>query len=220
MLKKESRLWELLQCIPPECNVLADVGCDHGKLTVAAVKENRCKKAIGLDISQTSLMKAERLALLHGVESKTVFLVSDGLEKVNEPIDVAIIAGMGANEIIHIIQNAPPINTYILCPHQDVEVLRGFLSGKFEIKKDFIVKENDKFYPVICAETKNDGNIRFYSEEEIFLGKNLPERVAFDEKNTRRYEYLKNLFETKKISGSEKTVKEYEVLQKWQQSRK
>ena len=55
----DKRLKQILSEI--NCEALADVGCDHGKLSVAAVITGRAKKAYAIDISEKSLIdKLER----------------------------------------------------------------------------------------------------------------------------------------------------------------
>ena len=48
------------------CDVLADVGCDHGQIGLGFLKEGLCKKALMIDISEPSLNKARRLCREEG----------------------------------------------------------------------------------------------------------------------------------------------------------
>lgn len=219
MLNPNGRLSAILHTIP-QCNVLADVGCDHGKLVVAAVEKGICKKGIGIDISAASLEKAKSYVSEKGLDDSIKLIVSDGFRSLREKIDVAVIAGMGANEIIKIISENNIAKYYILCPHQDPELLREYINDKVTVIQDFIVKEKQKFYPIILA--KNCKNMtNNYSFDEIILGKNKPESEYYVEKNIKRLEYLSNLFEkidnTDKIS--DKTRNEYEALKRWQKSK-
>ena len=68
MIKLDNRLTALLGEIEGE--VLADIGCDHGKLAVASLLEGKCSKVIAGDISAESLKKAVKLAKEYGLEEK------------------------------------------------------------------------------------------------------------------------------------------------------
>ena len=58
-----------------------------------------------------------------------------------------------------------------------------------------------------------------YSDEEIYIGKNLPANDIFNERNLKRYDYLKKLVENSNISiDNIELIKEYEVLKNWKNS--
>ena len=85
----------------PECEVLADVGCDHGKLTRQVALSGKAKKVIATDISQTCLNKAMELnADLDNVE----YGVGDGLKALQgKKCDVIVLSGMGGNTMMSIL---------------------------------------------------------------------------------------------------------------------
>ena len=59
-MKIPDRIKIILSLIP-QCDVLMDVGCDHGILGVAALQEKKVEKVVFTDISLPSLKKAEAL---------------------------------------------------------------------------------------------------------------------------------------------------------------
>jgi len=136
--------------IIPDCDVLGDIGCDHGKLTRRVRQENRAKRVIATDISEKCLSKARELnSDLEGVE----FLLGDGLKALDgRHCDVIVISGMGGNTMIDILQPLPN-SVLVLQPQSDVPKLREFLlkSGYF-IDADFVITEAGKFYDVIRAQ--------------------------------------------------------------------
>ncbi len=161
-----------LSAIIAEINggVIADVGCDHGKVSVMASKMDSVTKVYALDISPSSLQKVIVQKELNGLD-KIYPMVSDGLKAVKTHIDQVIIAGMGGNEIIKILSNEAHLpESMILVPHQDAHKVRAFLSGKVCIKKDFVVQESGKFYPIIVTEKGSTT----YNAEELTYGKNMP----------------------------------------------
>ena len=220
MQRVSKRLDAILDTIP-SCNVMADIGCDHGKLITAAVEKGICKQGIGADISRESLKKATEYVQNKNLTEKIQLIVSDGFGSIDTKVDVAVIAGMGANEIIKIISDKNAADSYVLCPHQDAEILRRYINHPFVVMKDFIVRDRQKFYPIILVQKngKNDNNN--YSDDELFLGKNIPETEDYNERNRKRVHYLSKLIgENRTINLSNTIIQEYEALLRWQKSMK
>ena len=65
--KLDGRLRAVVDNIEGE--VVADIGCDHGKVAVCALAEKRVVKAIACDISSKSLDKAVALAKTYELEN-------------------------------------------------------------------------------------------------------------------------------------------------------
>lgn len=164
----DKRLESILSHV--SANVLADIGCDHGKVAVYAVLRGLAKRAIAADISEESLKKARALAAETGAEG-IEFRVGDGMKvlKANEA-DNVVIAGMGAREIKKILSQAPETDAkFILVPHDDAPVLREYLAQSgYEKSSDRIVKAGGKFYPVIVC--KKTGKPYRISVEESLYG--------------------------------------------------
>ena len=53
---------KILSYVEP-CNVVADIGCDHGKIGTELLLHNYCKTCIFSDISEPSLNKARSLTI-------------------------------------------------------------------------------------------------------------------------------------------------------------
>lgn len=136
-------------------NVLADIGCDHGQVSVYAVKNSLVARSIATDISAPSLSKAVKLAEKEGV-SDISFRCGNGLSVIAPyEADVVVIAGMGAHEIADILSARPPLDAkYILVAHKDVAFLRRWLAdNSFRREYDRVVKEGRHYYSVIvCRE--------------------------------------------------------------------
>ena len=66
--------------------LLAEVGCDHAKLTELALMRGVCKRAVVSDISAVCLKKAERTLARFG--DKVTYVVADGVPKEAESADV------------------------------------------------------------------------------------------------------------------------------------
>jgi len=89
----------------PNCSVFADVGCDHGYIAKAMLVSGKAQKVIASDISAKCLEKAEEILVKEIKQGSAVCVVSNGFEKILF-CDVALIAGMGGEEISTIINSA------------------------------------------------------------------------------------------------------------------
>ncbi len=165
---------EIIFSAIPECEVFADVGCDHGYIASAVIKSGKCKRAIVSDISAKCLKKAQELLKEEIDKGVVSAVVSNGFEKVFGA-DCALIAGMGGMEIISIIKNAkePPENL-VLQPMKNAPELRSFLVEKgYAFVSDRVFFAEDKYYQLMVVKKGNDS----LSDDEIKFGRdNLKER--------------------------------------------
>ena len=150
----------------------ADVGCDHGFISINLAKCGKTKHIFAMDISEKCVNKAKENAKTHGVENKIDFMVSDGLEKLNiSKLNTCLIAGMGGEEIIKIIKSKPQnlkVKNFILQPATKVIYLKQWLvKNGFKIQKDEIFEEKNKFY---CFLKVKQGKQKL-SELELNFGK-------------------------------------------------
>ncbi len=192
------RLKEIFSNID-ECEVFADVGCDHGYIAKAMLKSGKCSKVIVSDISAKCLQKAIRLLSEEIAQNKAVAIVSDGFK--NLPIcDLALISGMGGEEIISIIENAPTLpKKLILQPMKNLEKVRTFLvENGYKIILDYVFYKNGKFYDLIKVEK----GIDTLTQEEIEFGRtNLIEKgSAFTKRLKEDIKKLSDIKEGGKLS--------------------
>lgn len=144
------RLKKILSLVPA-CDILADVGCDHGMIGVQALKEGKAKKVLFTDISAPSLKKAKVLAESYGLASKCEFILGDGLCERN--VDCAVIAGMGGKEILKIINDCKVLpKSLVLNPMRNTDTVRAQLSKNYFFEYD--QKIYDKKYYDILSLTK------------------------------------------------------------------
>ena len=82
-------------------NRLADVGCDHGYLSIWLVSEKTVPSAIAMDVRPGPLSRARENITRYGLEDYIETRLSDGLAKL-EPGegDTLVIAGMGGPLIV------------------------------------------------------------------------------------------------------------------------
>jgi len=174
VIKLDYRLKAVADCVP-ECGTVADIGSDHGMLPCFLLLEGRAKRAVITDISRKSLEKAKSLANSLGIEDKAAFYCTDGFSAVEEKIDCAVIAGMGAVEMMSILQGAPPdTDFFVLQPMRNAPQLRKFLEDNgFFIEIDRKIHCKGKFYDIIRSRRGKD---RLTQEELLFGRTNLIEK--------------------------------------------
>ena len=159
------RLTKLVSLIPP-CELLADVGCDHGYVGIQALRLGKTKRVAFTDISRPSLDKARRNCPQE-YNDVVSFYCQDGLGTIK--VDCAIIAGMGGLEIVSILQAAQHLpDKLVLQPMRNQRDVRMYLTQSYEIVTD--VKFFDgKFYDVIVAERCDTPTA--LTESELEFGK-------------------------------------------------
>lgn len=167
MIKLSERLNEIF-CHVENCDSVADVGADHGKV---AVKCALCgKSVVATDISAQSLSKTKELAESYGVDVKTV--VCDGLGLVHSgEVEAVIIAGLGGIEIAKILNDAfsdrKRFKKYVLSPNTDAKVVRqALIENEIGIERDYTISDMGKFYPIIVG----GGSYKPRDEFEIEFG--------------------------------------------------
>lgn len=152
---------------------MADVGCDHGKVSIECLLSGKVEKVIACDISVKSLQKAIDLA--KELQVKDIdFRVGDGLQVIKDgEVDSVVIAGMGGIEIMSILSHIPKgVKQLVLSPHRNAIELRQFLSDReIYIDKDYVVKDGKKFYDVIVAKLDSGRDCKI-DRRQLLLGKN------------------------------------------------
>ncbi|MDV3167248.1 MAG: tRNA (adenine(22)-N(1))-methyltransferase TrmK [Vigna little leaf phytoplasma] len=83
--------------------VVLDIGTDHGLVLKKAFDLKYIQKGIASDIKTQPLHCAYQNLKHYPVE----FYLSDGFQKISSSFDLALICGMGAHTIIHILTQVP-----------------------------------------------------------------------------------------------------------------
>lgn len=179
----------------PYCDTFADIGCDHGYIAEAMLKQGKAKKVIIADISAKCLQKAEQLLDESIKDGKCISVVSNGFSAVPD-CDTALIAGMGGEEICDIILKAKTLpSTLVLQPMKNCDKVRlcAVKSG-YKIIKDLMFKSAGKFYDLMLLVKGKDD----LSDEEIefgrdnLTGKNEDFKEFLQVKINRLNEYLRS----------------------------
>ena len=141
--------------LTPRCNVVADIGADHGHTACHLLDTGKCDQMIVTDISPKALARAKAKLTLHGLERRARFYVADGLAFLNEPVDAIVVTGMGAQTMVELLdrgkerlQNA----CLILQPNRSPEAVRGWLADQnYTITDERIAFAAGRYYVILRA---------------------------------------------------------------------
>ena len=154
-LKLSHRLQTIVDIVPV-CDLVVDVGCDHGKVLAKLFLENKIQRAIASDISAPSVEKAKQLLTELGYIDRVNIVVGDGMQNIDQAsVDVVIVAGMGGREILQIMDNCQAnVGTWVLQPMSDVAYVRECLHNNgYKITKDQFFYDKGKYYTLLKVET-------------------------------------------------------------------
>lgn len=158
-LQLQPRLQLLADMVPEGCR-LADVGTDHGYLPVYLLQRRRIRGAVAADVGAEPLAHARRTAEAYGVEGID-FRLCDGLRDIApDEVDTVVIAGMGGETIIHILESAPWTRgcTLLLQPQTKIELLRAWLREHgYAADAERLVEDKGKLYLVLSIRGAEPG---------------------------------------------------------------
>ena len=98
-----------------KCNILADVGTDHGYIPVYMLENDLCERAYASDIREQPLSRAAEIILESGLSDKAETFLSNGILDIPEDYDTLVIAGMGGETIVSILEaKRPPENAKLV----------------------------------------------------------------------------------------------------------
>ncbi len=156
MIKLSPRLTAIAGLIEP-CSLFADVGCDHGYMSLYVLENWKANRVLCIDISLKCLEKTIKLLKKNQAEDQAIFYNCDGLKSIRQVPDEVLIAGMGGTEIINILEDysrvrdLSTIETLIIQPMRDEYAVRRFLNANgFKIVVDHVIKDK-KIYHLIKA---------------------------------------------------------------------
>lgn len=149
----------LLKCaaLVPHCDVVADVGTDHGYLGIYLLRNGICRSVIASDLREKPLNSARTNAALFGVEERMTFVHSDGLRDFTPgSFQTLVLAGMGGDLIARILSDAPWLSeadyTLIVQPQSAANDLRRFFGElRWNITRECLVQDGHFLYSVLAV---------------------------------------------------------------------
>ena len=138
---------------------VADVGCDHGYLSIHLLTQGIATSAIASDVNEGPLQSALRNAEKYGVKDRMSLYLSDGVKSIPRDFDTLICAGMGADTMISILEAAPWLRDkkyrLILQCQSKTPMLRQYLSESgWRIAQEAVLRDGRFLYTVmeVCWE--------------------------------------------------------------------
>ena len=136
--------------------VVADVGCDHGRLSCALIQSGAASRCIAIDISEPSLNKAARLARQIGIADRVETRHGDGLSPLAAgEADAIAVLGMGGTLMTQILNVSPPLKGASVCvlqPLRAVEDIRRWLYERnYPVLDDKVVLDAGRHYQVFSV---------------------------------------------------------------------
>lgn len=141
-------------------SAVADIGCDHGKLTAALALRGDCPRVIGTDLRPGPLAAAAATCAAAGCAGRVQLRLGGGLLPIapGEVRDI-VLAGMSAGTIEEILQGEgcgwvrDPALRLILIPATRHGQLRAWLCRNgFALREDRPVRAAGRWYAVMAAE--------------------------------------------------------------------
>ncbi|NLW15004.1 MAG: SAM-dependent methyltransferase [Erysipelothrix sp.] len=194
------RLQAILDLID-KTDVIVDVGTDHGYLIIQAIKDGKCKKAYGLDIASGPLSYAQRNVIEHGFESYIELELMDGLEDFDQDANTFVIAGMGAETILSILDNYEFNTNQRLIIQSNTKhywLRKELIERGFHFIDEMFLYDNKKAVTLF----KIKKGQKSYSDKELYLGP-----ILCKQDNKPYHQYLKK--EYKKIQEVSKFNTDY-----------
>jgi len=153
------RMLEIASLVPKSGSV-CDIGCDHGFIGIYLLQERVADYVIATDLRSGPLENAKKNAgdiLPPQLLDRISFRLGGGLEPIKEgEAQTAIIAGLGGEMIFNILREGNPqglgIKALVLEPQSDHFLVRRYLrENSYEILDERMVREENKYYPIIFA---------------------------------------------------------------------
>ena len=133
---------------------IADVGCDHGYLSIHLLTKGIASFAIASDLREGPLQSARDNAAKFGVHDKIEFYLSDGVQSIPRDFDTLVCAGMGAHTMISILEAAPWLRDsryrMILQCQIKTPMLRQYLTEQgWHIQQEAVLRDGKFLYTVM-----------------------------------------------------------------------
>lgn len=208
------RLLKIAKLIQP-CEVLIDIGSDHGFLPIQLLREGIIEKAIIADINPKPLQASIKNAEKYHVAEKCLFVLSNGLQSYRNDVDAMVIAGMGYETITqifnHDMEQIKRIKQIVIQSNTHIDKLRLFLmQSQFKIVDEELVKDRKHFYVILKLEYCNQPIL--FDESDHWIGPVLKHR-----NDALMFDYLLRLFQNEskilKAQKKESSLK-IQVIQK------
>ncbi len=202
---------------PDGVKICADIGCDHGYLSIYLIEKGICDFVYASDINEKPISIARKNIANRdtrgfSLSEKIDISLGDGLSGLcDKGINHVIICGMGGEVISGILDRARDFwksgVKFILQPMSSELELRLWLSEKgFLIEDEVLVRDSGRIYTVMC--TSYTGEKYEYSQSELMLGRKNIQKGGelLSELCERKLGHARNLLRQPQASEADKVL--------------
>ena len=212
---KLSKRMETIASYVGKTENLADVGCDHGYLSIELIRRNVANHVYAMDINKGPLEHAKEHIIEAGLSGQIDVILCDGLKGLTPGmVDTVVIAGMGGPLMIDILSEsknvADMVKEFVLQPQSEINDFRHYLCDNgYRIEHEDIVFEDGKYYPIFHV---THGASDYDTELDYEYGKHMnPDSVKTNIDYIKsRIRIQKNIIDT--LEKSEMTDRVHERL--------
>ena len=204
------RINYIADLIKSNSNYVMDVGSDHAYLAIELLKQNKVKFVYNVEINELPLQQGIKNLEKYNLLDKTDNILNNGLLGLESKykdleFDYLVIAGMGSNNIIKILENNKLcFRTYILQTNRNEYLLRKWLlKNKYSIKQEHIIYERGIYYVLLEVVKKKNKNL--YTQKELKFGK--LSKVVNKELYYDYIKYKRDFLINQKLKNKEKELK-------------
>jgi len=207
MVQLSKRLKALADMVTPGLTV-ADVGCDHGFVSIYLIQNKIAPKVFAMDVRKGPLDRAKEHILAYNLTEQIETRLSDGLTAM-EPgeADALVCAGMGGPLMIKILTEGAEVvakmQELILQPQSEIREFREFLrKNRFFIVEEKMILEEGKFYPMMRVQK---------CTEDAWCTEVCPKNLAHrsEETDEQTMQRLCDKFGPLLLASKDETLKEY-----------
>ena len=136
-------------------NIVCDIGCDHGWVSIYLIQQGIASKVLAMDVRTGPLERAREHIAQYELEAYIETRLSDGLQNLQVgEAEAMVCAGMGGPLMMKILtegqKKAKAMKELILQPQSELAMFRKFLREEgYRIVAEDMVLEDGKFYPMM-----------------------------------------------------------------------
>lgn len=144
---------------------VADIGCDHGYVSIDLCRRKKCPRIIAMDVRKGPLERARANIEKFGLSDYIETRLSDGTNALKTgEADTLIISGMGGRLTIRILEEGlsrlDGIDELILQPQSEIFMVREFLRLQgIYIIDEMMVLDEGKYYTMIKAVRRPESGV-------------------------------------------------------------
>lgn len=208
-------------------NVVCDVGCDHGFVSIYLLQKGISPNVIAMDVNEGPLQAAREhigaCCLTDYIETR----LSDGVAALRQKeADALICAGMGGRLVIKILEEGKEkiadMKELILQPQSELQTVREYLRRQgYLITDENMILEDGKYYPMIkvCPQEKDVNTCRMMEREQRLADKFGPvllqkKHPVLKEFLQREYTICEQILDNLRINGRDAIERQQEILDK------